>query len=402
MTVRAAPADLASPQPRGMRRSKPARRTVLTVFGTRPEAIKLWPVIRALDARPEALRVINVSTAQHEELLRPLTKALDIRVRHDLSVMTHDQTPNQVCARILERLEPVLVQERPDLVIVQGDTTSALAGALTAFHASVRVAHVEAGLRTGNPASPFPEELNRRLISQLATYHFAPTSGNRDNLTAEGIDREAIFITGNPVIDAVREIASRPVPREIESVLGQTKGLRRVLLTAHRRENRGRLAASFRSLRKFVEERDDVAVLFPVHPSPAVREAATREFEGCGGIHLLPPLAYPSFMQLMRCCWLVVSDSGGVQEEAAFLGKPLLILRDDTERPEAVKCGSARLVGLRPEALLSRLEEVYSDPEWERACKGVESPFGDGSAGLQIAEILTDCISREAQHSPIP
>jgi UDP-N-acetylglucosamine 2-epimerase (non-hydrolysing) len=367
-----------------------ARKTVLTLFGTRPEVIKLAPVIGALEASPETFRTINVTSAQHTDLLYPFVRLFGIRVDHDLKVMAPHQPLNEVCARVLSRLDAILAETRPDVLLVQGDTTTAMAGALAAFHRRIRVGHVEAGLRSGDARSPYPEEMNRRLVSRLATWHFAATAANRDTLVAEGVPLDRIFVTGNPVVDSLQMILrSASMPPRVAQLLDATEGFRRVVLTTHRRESFGEVMRNnLKVLRRFVMRRPDVALLFPVHPNPDVLGPATEILAGHPRIKLVPPLAYDEFVVLLSRAWLIVSDSGGVQEEAPTLGKPLLVLRENTERPEAVDAGVARLVGDRPGRLALMLDEVYRDESWVDKVGGVDNPFGRGDAGARIGEVL--------------
>lgn len=364
--------------------------TILTLFGTRPEVIKLAPVIRALERHERPLQTINVSSSQHTDLLYPFTEIFDIRIDHDLKVMRPDQSPDLVCARVLQALNPIIRDACPDLVIVQGDTTTALAGALAGFSHRIPIAHVEAGLRTDNPSSPFPEEMNRRLISRLASLHFAATEHNRQTLRAEGVPENSIFVTGNPVVDALRQICSVPrKPGPIDEVLRASEGCRRIVLTTHRRESLGDLMRqNLRVLRRFVESHEDVALIFPVHPNPSVVEASRRELKAHPRIRLTEPLGYPDFVFLLSRAWLIVSDSGGVQEEAPTLGKPVLILRENTERPEAIRCGVAQLVGGDPERLSRMLDEIELDSSWVETVAATENPFGDGHSGPRIANIV--------------
>jgi UDP-N-acetylglucosamine 2-epimerase (non-hydrolysing) len=372
------------------------RLTVLTLFGTRPEVIKLAPVITALEARPQTFRTVNVTSAQHTDLLYPFVRLLGVRVDHDLAVMRPRQPLNALCARVLARLDRLLDEARPDAILVQGDTTTAMAGALAGFHRGIPVGHVEAGLRSGDAASPYPEEMNRRLVSRLAAWHFAATRGNRDTLVAEGVPADTVFVTGNPVVDSLHAIlAAETVPPRVAALLAATEGRRRIVLTTHRRESFGRLLRdNLDVLRRFVTRRPDVALLFPVHPNPEVRGPATEILGGHPRILLVSPLAYDEFVVLLSRAWLVVSDSGGVQEEAPTLGKPLLVLRANTERPEAVDAGVARLVGGRPARLARMLEEAYRDEAWIDKVGRVENPFGRGDAGLRIAEILARVLRR--------
>jgi UDP-N-acetylglucosamine 2-epimerase (non-hydrolysing) len=358
---------------------------VLCLFGTRPEIIKLAPVLRALAPHCQP---VHVASSQHADLLAPFARDFGVRIDHDLAVMEADQSPSQVAARVLTALDPLLVELAPDLVLVQGDTTTAMAGALAAFHRRIPVGHVEAGLRTGDPASPFPEELNRRLITRLASLHFAPTRHNWATLRAEGVPAEAIALTGNPVVDALQECLARARPSpELEARLGGTGGQRLVVLTTHRRESFGEvMEGNLRVLRRFVERHPDVCLAFPVHPNPRVREPSREILADQPRILLLPPLGYADFLQLLSRAWLVVSDSGGVQEEAPTLGKGLLVLRANTERPEAVEAGVARLVGGDPERLEAALEELAADDAWLRRVGEIPNPFGDGRAGERIAD----------------
>lgn len=369
--------------------SEHRRQKILVLFGTRPEAIKLAPVIFRLRAA-SGFRTLVVSSSQHTDLLAPFLKIFDLEIDHDLRVMTEDQTPNQVCARVLASLDAVLATERPDMILVQGDTTTALAGALAAFHRKIRVGHVEAGLRTGNPASPFPEEMNRRLIASLADLHFAATEKNRKNLLQEKVASGKIFVTGNTVVDALQFILANTTPgAKIKKLIEQTGNLKRLLLTTHRRESFGAaMSGNLLELRRFIEKRRDVCLLFPVHPNPQVRSVTEEILAGRERIHLLEPLDYIDFITLMKNAWLIVSDSGGVQEEAPSLGTPLLVLRENTERPEAIEAGVAKLVGGCSETLAKMLETNYNDETWIRSVREIENPFGRGDSAERIVEVL--------------
>jgi UDP-N-acetylglucosamine 2-epimerase (non-hydrolysing) len=364
---------------------------VLTLFGTRPEIIKLAPVIRELESRPNHFKNIVVSSDQHTSLLQPFVKLFGLRVDHSLNVMRENQTPNEVCARVLTAMDELLKQTQPDIVLVQGDTTTALAGALAAFHRKIAVGHVEAGLRSGNALSPFPEEMNRRLVTQVATFHFAATERNRETLLGEGVDEERIFLTGNPVVDSLNWILENAKPNAaIETIEAKTRGLKLIVLTTHRRESFGEvMSGNLAVLRRFVEEREDVALVFPVHPNPSVVEVSRAELDCHPRIQLIEPLGYEDFIGLLSKAWLIVSDSGGVQEEAPSLGKPLLVLRENTERPEAIESGVARLVGGKPESLAGMLEEVYKDQSWTSHVKQTPNPFGCGNSGKKIADVLS-------------
>jgi len=372
---------------------------VLTLFGTRPEVIKLSPVIEQLEAQRNAIQTVNVTSAQHTDLLYPFIRMFGIRVDHDLHIMEPHQSPSQVCARLLTRLDRLLTEEQPDLILVQGDTTTAMTGALAGFYRRIPIGHVEAGLRSGNAYSPYPEEMNRRLITRLATYHFAATRRNRATLLSEGVPEDAVFVTGNPVVDALHAILERSgVSPVVASLLGATSGLRRIVLTTHRRESFGEvMAGNLKVLRNFVARRNDVALLFPVHPNPDVLAPATEILSGHPRIHLVPALGYEDFIVLLSRAWLLVSDSGGVQEEAPTLGKPVLILRENTERPEAIEAGVARLVGGEPARLALMLEEAYEDGSWIHHVGKGGNPFGQGDAGKRIAHIIV----RLLDESPI-
>lgn len=365
-----------------------AARKVVVLFGTRPEAIKLAPVIGELK-KQSGFQTIVVSSSQHTDLLAPFLKIFDIKCDYDLRVMTTNQTPNRVCAKILSSLDAVLEREKPDLILVQGDTTTAFAGAFAAFNRKIKIGHVEAGLRSGDALSPFPEELNRRLISQVATFHFCATAGNRKNLLAENVSGKQIFVCGNTVVDALQFILENQQPSaKIKKLVSRTNKLKRIVLTTHRRESFGdAMSENLKILRAFVEERTDVCLIFPVHPNPNVRRATEEILANRKRIHLLEPLDYADFAALLKAAWLIVSDSGGVQEEAPSFGKPLLILRENTERPEAIESGIAKLVGDRLEKLLA---ENYADETWINSVERIENPFGDGGAAKRIVEILEE------------
>jgi UDP-N-acetylglucosamine 2-epimerase (non-hydrolysing) len=366
----------------------------LVLFGTRPEAIKLAPVIKALEARNGEFSVRAVASGQHKELLRPFIAQFGLRIDRDLEVMRHDQTPSDVCARVVSSVDGMLAEDPQDVLLVQGDTTTAMAGALAAFHRKVLVGHVEAGLRSGNLKSPFPEEMNRRLITSLADFHFAATEHNRKTLLKEGVDEERIYVTGNPVVDALHMILgqARPSPGA-EGLLAEARGKRLLVLTTHRRESFGApLRANLRALRGFVERHEDVCLAFPVHPNPVVMEAARALLEGGPRIHLVPALGYEDFLLLLKEAWLIVSDSGGVQEEAPTLGKPLLVLRENTERPESIEAGVARLVGGSAERLEEMLEEAYSPLSWAEGVGSRPNPFGVGDSGAKIASALASAL----------
>ncbi len=364
------------------------RPKVLVLFGTRPEAIKLAPVIHELQKR--SIQTIVVSSSQHKHLLKPFLESLEIDVDFDLAVMKKNQSPNDVCSRVIAKLNKIFDLEQPDLILVQGDTTTALAGALAAFNRRISVGHVEAGLRSGNMMSPFPEEVNRRLVSQIATFHFAATEDNRRNLLAENVPGEKIFVTGNPVVDSLKQMLKNlKVNPEIAHLIKATAGKKRILLTTHRRESFGTaMTANLKVMRDFIDRHENLCLFFPVHPNPNVKTAAKEILGGQKRIHLLNPLDYSDFLALMKSAWLIVSDSGGVQEEAPSLGKPLLVLRENTERPEAVRSGVAKLVGDHPEALRQLLEKNYANDKWIKSVTKIANPFGDGKAAARIVKVI--------------
>lgn len=361
---------------------------ILFCLGTRPEMIKLAPLIH--EVRRQGAHPIVVNSGQHADLLTPLFHLFGIQPDHDLAAMSPGQSLNSLGAKIVERLDPILDQQKPDCVIVQGDTATALAGAMAAFNRHIPVGHVEAGLRSGNPLSPFPEEMNRRLISQIASLHFAATEHNRATLLAEGIAPGTIHVTGNTVVDALFQTlaTTRPGPA-VQTLRDQVQERKLVLLTTHRRENFGdTMRTHLRTLRSFTQRHPDLCVVFPVHPNPSVKEAAVHELMGCDQVILTAPMGYADFVHLLSDAWLLVSDSGGIQEEAASLGKPILVLRENTERPEGVQAGVARLVGERADDLAPLLEEAISDTAWFDHARRVTQVFGDGTAAKKITAIL--------------
>jgi UDP-N-acetylglucosamine 2-epimerase (non-hydrolysing) len=361
---------------------------VLCVVGTRPEAIKLAPVVRALRADPGACRVGICLTGQHRELLDAALRFQDLTADHDLSVMRPDQTLPDVAAAVLTGLSPLLERDRPDLVVLQGDTTSAMAAALAAFHHRVPVAHVEAGLRTGIANEPFPEEMNRRLIARLAAYHFAPTSRAREHLLAEGIPPAQVFVTGNTSIDALHWTLARVRP--LPDALAPPAGGRLILVTLHRRESFGApMEAIFGALRTIAEAAGpSVRFVCPVHPNPHVSVPMRRLLGRLPNVALAEPLDHPNIVALLEACHFVMTDSGGIQEEAPALGKPVLVLRDTTERPEGIEAGVSRLVGRSPERIVSAaLELLRDEAAWARMARRV-LPYGDGRAAARIAGVL--------------
>jgi len=362
---------------------------VLVLFGTRPEAIKCAPVIQELKRRGH-FETIVVSSSQHRDLLLPFVDIFDLSLDYDLRIMTANQTPNQILSKTIAELDTLLDMESPQLIMVQGDTSTTLAGAIAGFNRDIPVAHIEAGLRTGNLRSPFPEEMNRRLTAKLATFHFAATPQNRQNLLREMVSEKEIFVTGNTVVDALNSIRHRREPSgQLLDLLEKTEGMKLLLLTTHRRESfRKAMRENLKVIRDFVTARKDTCLVFPVHPNPYVLSTANEILGGQERIFLINPLDYIDFIALMEHSWLILSDSGGIQEEAPSLGKPVLILRANTERPEAVQCGIAKLVGGKPLVLASMLNQNYMVESWIKSVSKVQNPFGDGKAAKRIVDIL--------------
>lgn len=364
---------------------------MLSIIGTRPEAIKMAPVIRAIAERGHAIEGKLVVTAQHREMLDEVLGLFEIRPAYDLNVMLHDQTPTQVAAAVASKLEPILERERPDWLLVQGDTTTTMAASLAGFYSSVRVGHVEAGLRTDDRRQPFPEEVNRRITSILADIHFAPTETARENLLREGVEADRIHVTGNPVIDALQWVSRLPPDESLQSgILPEDPTVRVVLLTAHRRENFGEgLAGICEAVRRLcLRYAPRLRVLYPVHPNPNVEGPVRRLLGDVPEVRLLPPVPYNALVQIMERSYLVMTDSGGIQEEAPGLGKPVLVLRQRTERPEAVLAGAARLVGTDADEIVAAAVELWEDDlVYQRMARAV-NPFGDGRAAERIVDAL--------------
>ncbi|MEM7010046.1 MAG: UDP-N-acetylglucosamine 2-epimerase (non-hydrolyzing) [Verrucomicrobiota bacterium] len=367
---------------------------VMSVFGTRPEIIKFAPILSEMEEWAN-LSTVNVCTSQHTDLAAPFLAEFDIRVDYDLNMMRPGQHLNQLLGRTIQAIDEVIDREQPDFLLVQGDTTSALAGATSAFQRQIPVGHIEAGLRSGNINSPFPEEMNRVLIGQMASAHFAATERNRMTLINEGVDHDEIFLTGNPVVDAVTKMVSRDSDSEqIQQLLAATDGSKRIVLTAHRRENfAGAMAGYFEVIRDFLNKHDDASLIFPVHPNPNVRKITEEHLAGLDQVHLVDPMPYPEFIRLLSHAWLIVSDSGGIQEEAPTLCKPLLVIRENTERPESVECGAAKLIGEDPESLARHLDIAYDDNAWTQRLSEVVNPFGDGKTRRRIASAISKLIA---------
>ncbi|HEY1294269.1 MAG TPA: UDP-N-acetylglucosamine 2-epimerase (non-hydrolyzing) [Chloroflexota bacterium] len=369
------------------------RLKVLTVFGTRPEAVKLGPVVRELARHPERIDSRVCVTAQHRDMLDQVLAIFGIQPDHDLDVMQENQTPTQVASVVLAKLEPVLQAEQPDWVLVQGDTTTVAVAALAAFYARARVGHVEAGLRTGDRWQPFPEEINRRIAGVIADRHFAPTKRSRDNLLREDVPASQILVTGNPGIDALHWITAQPESAVVRDLLLEAPEARTILVTAHRRENFGApLRDICLALRELAERyAGSVRIIYPVHRNPNVWGPVHDLLGSVPYVTLLPPLDYLSNLQLMKRAYLVVTDSGGIQEEATGLGVPGLVLREVTERPEGVATGALRIVGTDRARIVAEASRLLDDPAEYARMANAENPYGDGHAAERIvASLLSD------------
>ena len=363
---------------------------VLLVFGTRPEAIKLCPVLQQLRERARTFQVQCCVTAQHRSMLDQVLQVFDVRPDFDLDVMRPGQSLAQSSARILAALENVLLHTQPDIVLVQGDTTTTMCGALGAFYAGIPVGHVEAGLRTGDKAQPFPEEMNRLLTTQLSTLHFAPTVGSARNLLREHVAAERIVVTGNTGIDAVLQVSSqlRAGRLEMSPFPGLDPTKRMLMVTAHRRENFGPPLENICQALLRLANRGDVQIVYPVHRNPNIAGPVRERLGAHPGILLCEPLDYVPFVDLMSRAYLLITDSGGIQEEGPSLGKPVLVMREKTERPEAVEAGTAKLVGTSEDRIVRQTELLLDNPaEFERMCR-VHNPYGDGHASERIAEAI--------------
>ncbi len=365
---------------------------VLTVFGTRPEAIKLAPVIRELERRSDAFVSRICVTGQHREMLDQMLDLFGIRPDYDLDIIRHDQSLTDVTVAVLDGLRHILETEEPDWVLVQGDTTTTMAGGLGAFHYGCRVAHVEAGLRTFDQRDPWPEEMNRRVAGVVADLHFAPTSTSAQNLYQEGISKEKVYVTGNTVIDALKIVAAMPFD-PMQTLLAQVplEGKRVVVATVHRRETSPEAIEEIcQALITIAQRYQDVQIVCPVHLNPNVRLPLTRLLSGVPNITLLPPLDYQPMVWLLQRCHFVITDSGGLQEEVTAIGKPVLVVREKTERPEGIAVGTARLVGTDRQTIETWATRLLRDPRvYERMARSTEA-YGSGDAARQIVDILCE------------
>lgn len=364
---------------------------VLSVFGTRPEAIKMCPLVKVLE-KDDRIESIVCATAQHREMLDTVLDIFDVKPQYDLNVMSHGQTIVDVSNKVLTGVDKVIKECNPDIVLVHGDTSTTLNGALAAFYNQKTIGHVEAGLRTGDIYSPFPEEANRKLTGAITTLHFSATESNRANLERENIHNN-IYITGNTVIDALLSVVDKNhkfEDKNLNNIDFENKKI--VLLTAHRRENWGEpMKDIFAAVKELVSKNEDVNVIFPMHKNPLIRELANESFKGVEDkIHLIEPLEYVDFANLMAKCYLIMTDSGGIQEEAPALGKPVIVLRTETERPEAVKAGTVKLAGIKKEDIFNIADELINNEEAYNKMAHAVNPYGDGKACPRIVEHIVE------------
>ena len=366
---------------------------VLSVFGTRPEAIKMCPLVKLLE-KDDRFESIVCVTAQHREMLDAVLEIFDVNPQYDLNIMAHGQTIIDVANKVLTGVDKVIKECRPDIVLVHGDTSTTLNGALAAFYNQVPIGHVEAGLRTGDIYSPFPEEANRKLTGAITTLHFAPTESNKRNLEKENITKN-VYITGNTVIDALLSVVDKNYKFQ-DDILNNIDFTNNkvVLLTAHRRENWGEpMKDIFAAVRRLAEENEEVQIIFPMHRNPLIRELAKSCFEGIEEkIHLIEPLEYVDFANLMSKCYLIMTDSGGIQEEAPALGKPVMVLRTETDRPEAVEAGTVKLAGINKEAIFNIANELINDKKAYEKMAHAANPYGEGEASAKILERIFEWI----------
>ncbi len=360
---------------------------VMVIFGTRPEAIKMAPLVKTLKAQPDLETIVCV-TAQHRQMLDQVLDVFDIKPGYDLDIMKQGQTLSQITSKVLQGMEEVLKETKPDIVLVHGDTTTTYAGALAAFYQQVAIGHVEAGLRTWNKYSPYPEEMNRQMVGVLADVHFAPTDTSKQNLIREGKTAASIHVTGNTAIDALATTVKEDYRHEILDWVGKD---RMILLTAHRRENLGKpMRHMFQAIRRIVEEHEDVKVVYPVHMNPVVRNIANEIFKDHPRIRLIEPLEVIDFHNFIARAYLILTDSGGIQEEAPGLGKPVLVLRDTTERPEGIQAGTLKLAGTDEENIYHMTKELLECPQSYENMAHAVNPYGDGHASERIVKIIKE------------
>jgi UDP-N-acetylglucosamine 2-epimerase (non-hydrolysing) len=362
----------------------------MTVFGTRPEAIKMCPLVLEMRKYTDFIEPVVAVTAQHREMLDQVLELFAIKPDYDLNIMTSGQTLYDITVKALLGLKDVIAKAQPDLILVHGDTTTTFAGSLAAYYAQIQLGHVEAGLRTGNKFSPYPEEMNRKLTGSLADFHFAPTTVSRNNLLKENVPEKAIYVTGNTVIDALNTTVKKDFVFA-DPVINKAldSGKRLILMTTHRRENLGEpMRQVYRALKTTLEQHPEAAAIFPVHKNPKVREVVQAELAGTDRVYLTEPMDYEPFANLMNHADIVLTDSGGIQEEAPALGKPVLVLRDTTERPEAVTAGTVRLTGTDYETVRDEAARLLDDAVYYRSMAEAVNPYGDGHACERITDFI--------------
>ncbi|MBQ8192746.1 MAG: UDP-N-acetylglucosamine 2-epimerase (non-hydrolyzing) [Bacilli bacterium] len=358
---------------------------VMTIFGTRPEAIKMAPLVKELESRKEIESIVCV-TAQHREMLDQVLNIFDIKPNYDLNIMKKGQTLSEITSKVLLGLEDIIKKEKPNIVLVHGDTSTTFAGALAAFYNQVDIGHVEAGLRTWNKYSPFPEEMNRQMVDRMTDMFFAPTEVSKNNLLKEGIFEEKIYVTGNTAIDAMKYTVSKNYKNELFDWLGDSKF---ILLTAHRRENLGKpMYDIFSAVKRVVEENYNVKVIYPIHMNPLVRSIADEVIGNCDRIKIIEPLEVVDFHNFINRSYLILTDSGGIQEEAPSLGKPVLVLRDTTERPEGITAGTLRLVGTNEEKIYNETIKLLNNKDEYEKMSRASNPYGDGTTSKQIVDVI--------------
>ena len=375
-----------------------AEAKVMVIYGTRPEAIKVAPVIKALEAHPRLTPIVAV-TAQHREMLDQVNEVFDITPDVDLDLMSHDQTLNSIAGSVITRVDAVLDEHRPDAVVVQGDTTTVMAAAIAAFNREIPVVHLEAGLRSGDINSPFPEEANRKIVSQIARIHLAPTMVSRKNLLADGVPDETIHVIGNTVIDALHWAVATPVEYSVPELQNLENDDRRILLvTAHRRENLGENMISIgRAMRTLAQNYPDLLIVWPAHKNPKVRAAIAPQIDDLDNVISIEPVGYGEFSHLIAKADIVLTDSGGIQEEAPSLGKPVLVLRENTERPEAIDAGTVKLIGTDTDRIIAEVAEILDDDAAYRTMANAVNPYGDGHSATRSTDIIDELLTLTQQ-----
>lgn len=370
---------------------------VMTIFGTRPEAIKMAPIILKMQQMSDQFKPVTVVTAQHREMLDQVLAIFHIIPDYDLNIMQSKQTLSDITTKVIQQLDPIIAKEQPDIILVHGDTTTTFAASVSAFYHQIQVGHVEAGLRTWDKWSPYPEEMNRQLTDVLADMYFAPTELSKANLLKENHPQNAIFVTGNTAIDALKQTVSADYKHDVLTEVSEVNKM--ILLTMHRRENQGEpMRRTFEAIKKVVANHPDVEVVYPVHLSPSVQQIAHEVFDGVSRVHLIEPLDVLDFHNMAARSYFIMSDSGGVQEEAPSLGKPVLVLRDTTERPEGIEAGTLKLVGTDPATITTAMNELLDDPsEYERMATA-KNPYGDGQAAERILMAIADRFSNNARN----